>query len=183
VEMFWMSYVIVFDSGAQFQLCRSAQDRAQGVQTALREKSKGWIDQIERFSDHLSSGVTVLVGTPAVWIVIVLLIAAGATATYRRALKTYFQIWRARFARGNVTEEVVERLFYRAAHLAERHSPRRNPAQTWREWIFGLSDPTHRSILTRALEIFERCKYGRMPVSAADFASLEQVIRELKSVG
>jgi transglutaminase-like putative cysteine protease len=183
MQMFWNSYVIVFDSGAQSQLFRNAQDRAQAAQTVVREKSKGWIGQVERFSDRLSSGITTLVGVPAVWIAIVFLIAASAAGTYRRALKTQFHIWRARFGHGNVTEDVVERLFYRATRLAEQDGLKRGPGETWREWIFGLSDPARRSILTRALEIFERCKYGRMQVSAADFASLEQVIRELKSVG
>jgi transglutaminase-like putative cysteine protease len=181
MEMFWNSYVIVFDSGTQLQLFRSAQDRAQIVQNLLRGKSTGWVDRMERFSDRLSADVTRLVGMHWLWIVIAMLIAAASALIYRRPLKTHLQIWLARFGRGTVTEEVVERLFYHAAHLAERSAKKREPAETWREWIFGLSDPMRRSILTRALEIFERCKYGRMPVSAADFASLEQVIRELKS--
>jgi len=43
-----------------------------------------------------------------------------------------------------------------------------------------LPDPHRRSILGRALIIFERSKYGRMPVSVADFTLLEETIRELK---
>ena len=34
--------------------------------------------------------------------------------------------------------------------------------------------------VTRALHIFEKSKYGRVPVSETDFACLEQTIRELK---
>jgi hypothetical protein len=75
----------------------------------------------------------------------------------------------------------VERLFYRAARMAEQQTQRRKPAETWREWIFGLPDPNRRSILNKALEIFEKSKYGNIPVSAAEFELLEQTIRELKA--
>src|SRR5262245_52895708 len=46
LEMFWNSYVIVFDSGTQLQLFHSAQDRAQIVQDLLRGKSVGWVDRM-----------------------------------------------------------------------------------------------------------------------------------------
>jgi hypothetical protein len=85
-----------------------------------------------------------------------------------------------RQGRGAVSEDVVEQLFYRAARAAGRKGRKRRPAETWREWIFGLPDPNRRSILERALEIFEKSKYGRMPVSSADFALLEETIRELR---
>src|SRR2546427_5584916 len=42
-------------------------------------------------------------------------------------------------------------------------------SQTWREWIFGLPDPARRSILAKALAVFEKSKYGRLPASTADF--------------
>src|SRR5262249_36674340 len=80
----------------------------------------------------------------------------------------------------NATENAVEHLFYRAARIAERTAPKRQNAQTWREWIFGLPDPQRRSILARALVVFEKSKYGRLPVSASDFALLEEAVRNLK---
>jgi hypothetical protein len=43
-----------------------------------------------------------------------------------------------------------------------------------------LPDPQRRSILARALVVFEKSKYGRLPVSAADFALLEEAVRNLK---
>jgi hypothetical protein len=105
----------------------------------------------------------------------------GATAyKHRRFLKTNLQIWRVRWGRGSANEDVVEHLFYRAARLAERKVPKRQSAQTWREWIFGLPDPHRRSILARALVVFEKSKYGRLPVSATDFALLEETIRAMK---
>jgi len=95
-------------------------------------------------------------------------------------LKTQLQIWRIRRGSGVANEDVVEQLFYRAARLVEGTTTSRLPAETWREWIFGLPDPHRRSILTKALFVFEKAKYGRMPVSASDFALLEEAIRELK---
>ena len=71
-------------------------------------------------------------------------------------------------------------MFYRATRLAERRVPGRRPAETWREWIFGLPDANRRSMLTKALAVFEKSKYGRMPASSADFALLEETIKELK---
>ena len=51
-------------------------------------------------------------------------------------------------------------MFYRAARIAERKSQKRQAAQTWREWILGLPDSNGRSILTEALEIFEKANTG-----------------------
>ena len=81
---------------------------------------------------------------------------------------------------GSIDEDVVEELFYRAARLAESRSPKRRPAQTWREWIFAMPDSNRRSILARALGVFEKTKYGRVPASGADFALMEEVIKDLK---
>lgn len=181
MELFWNSYVIVYDSTSQLTLFRSAQDRVQLAQATFREKSDEWLVQIQSLSDHFSARVTRFVNTSAFWAASFLLIAVGTAFKYRRPLRTQLRIWRARQEKGTVSDDVVEELFYRAAHLAERQVPKRRPAETWREWIFGLPDPNRRSILTKALEIFERSKYGRIPVSAEDFTLLEQAIRKLKS--
>jgi hypothetical protein len=180
MELFWNSYIIVYDSGTQFQLFRSAQDRVQTVQASLRDRSDRWIVQSQLLSDRFSARLTQLAATPGFWVVVILFVLSGTGYKYRRTLRTQLQIWRIHQGRGAVSEDVVEQLFYRAAHLAEHNSPKRKPAETWREWIFGLPDPNRQSILKRALEIFERSKYGRMPVSAEDFALMEQTIRELK---
>lgn len=183
MELFWNSYVIVYDSGAQLQLFRSAQDRVQSVQAALRDKSDQWMVQGQQFSDRFSARITELVQTPGLWAAGAFFIIGGAAYKHRRRLRTHLQIWRVHQGRGSVDEDVVEQLFYRAARLAERRAQKRRPAETWREWIFGLPDPNRRSILTRALKIFERSKYGRVPASAEDFALLEETIKELKGTG
>jgi len=115
----------------------------------------------------------------------VALITALAALTYqkRRTLRTQLQIFRLRRGRGSADEDVVQEMFYRAARLAERRSQKRQPTETWREWILGLPDSHGRSILTEALEIFEKAKYGRLPVSTGDFALLEEAVRKLRTAG
>lgn len=180
MELFWNSYVIVYDSGSQLNLFRSAQDRVQSVQASLRDKSDAWVTRGQHFSDRFAARVSELVNTAAFWMAAAVFIGLGSAYKNRRRLRTQFQIWRLRRGAGAVNEDIVEQLFYRAAELAERQVPKRRPAETWREWIIGLPDPNRRSILARALEIFERSRYGRMPISAGDFQALEQAIRELK---
>jgi protein-glutamine gamma-glutamyltransferase len=179
-ELFWNSYVIVYDATAQLQLFRSAQDRVQSVQATFRNKSDRWVTQGQNFSDRFSRWITKFVGTAAFWVALVFLAASGLSFKYRRALNTQLQIWRIRRGGGAANDVVIEELFYRAARIAQRHAPKRQPSETWREWIFGLPDPQRRSILTRALIVFEKSKYGRLQVSATDFALLEDTIRLLK---
>jgi uncharacterized protein DUF4129 len=114
------------------------------------------------------------------WIFLALMLLGNTVWNHRRQMKTYLDIWRLRRGRGHVNQDVVEQLFYRATRLAERRDGKRKPAETWREWIFGLPDVHRRSILSRALDIFEKSRYGHLPVSPAEFASLEEAIRELK---
>jgi len=182
-ELFWNSYVIVYDSGAQLQLFRSAQDRLESVQASFRKNSDRWLIRGERFADAFSARLHSIIKTVTFWAVVILFAIILAAYKHRRAFRTQLQIWRVRQGRGAVNEDVVEQMFYRATRLAERRNLQRRPAETWREWIFGLPDPNRRSILKRALEIFEKSKYGRMPVSADDFVLLENTIRELKQPG
>ena len=180
MEVFWNSYVLVYDSGAQRLLFRSAQDRVQSWQLELRKIADEWIGQAHVLSDRVSALIPDLIGTASFWIMVVMIVAAVEGYQHRRILKTYLQIWRIRWGGSTPTESVVEHLFYRAARLAEHKVPKRQTAQTWREWIIGLPDPHRRSVLARALVVFEKSRYGRMPISSADFALLEDAVREMK---
>jgi transglutaminase-like putative cysteine protease len=181
VQLFWNSYVIVYDSGAQWQLFRSAQDQVQVAQGVLRGKSDRWINHVQSVTDRLGASVARLAGKAAFWVMTAVCLAGGAGYKHRLSLKAQFEIWRIRKGRGTPSEDVVEQMFYRAARLAERTASKRRPDETWREWTFGLPDPHRRSILARALTIFEKAKYGRLPVSESEFACLETVIRDLKN--
>jgi hypothetical protein len=178
--LLWNSYILVYDSSAQLQLFRSAQDGVQSAQTGLRDKSDRWITWGQGLSDRVSAWLSRVFETAAFWIALALAVLAGTAYKYRRPLKTQLHIWQIRRGRGTANDDVVAELFYRATQLAERSASKRRPFETWREWIFGLPDPHRRSILTRALVIFEKSKYGRLPISAGDFALLEETVRELK---
>jgi len=180
MQLFWNSYILIYDSGAQVQLFRSAQDRVQTVQYSVRDTADRWIRRITSFSDRFAAAIRYWVENPWFWIT---LAAASVLVTAwknRRSFRTYLNIWRLRRGRGRVDQDVVEQMFYRAARLAQGRTDKRKPGQTWREWIFGLPDPARRSILSNALDIFEKSKYGRLPVSPAEFALLEEAIRGLK---
>jgi hypothetical protein len=112
-----------------------------------------------------------------------ILLSAGGALIYRNrvALRASWQVWRARHSKGPVEASVVEYLFYRAARLAARRGAARQAGQTWREWVVALPDPARRSALDRALDVFEKTKYGSQPASSSDFAILEGAIRELST--
>jgi len=181
MELFWSSYILVYDSGAQMQLFRSAQDRVYAAQLALRDSSDRWMVRSQRISDDFSAWATEIMSAPGFWIGLTFLALAAGGYKYRHTLKTQLAIWRARHGRGGASEDVAAQLFYRAARIAERATARRKPSETWREWIFGLPDPHRRSILTKALIVFEKSKYGGMEISPEDFALLETTIHQLKS--
>ncbi len=180
MELFWNSYIIVYDSGAQMQLFRSAQDRAQSVQAAMREKSDRWVMQGQLLSDRFSMVVRHWVETVWFWILLGLVVSGALALRFGNRIQLQWRIWRLRRGHGTVREDVVEQLFYRAMRLAEPKTRKRRPAQTWREWILGLPDPYRRSILEKALDVFERARYGRLPISKDDFVLLEETIRELR---
>jgi len=179
-EQMWNSYIIVYDMNAQVQLFRSAQDSVQTAQAAVRNKSDRWLTVFEGLTDRFAAEIRLLTNTAAFWLISPLLILLVTALKYRRPLSTQLQIWRIHSGRGAASEDLIEQLFYRAAQLGERSGTARGPAETWREWIFGLPDPHCRSILKRALTVFEKAKYGRLPISSSDFACLEDAIRDLK---
>ena len=180
-ELYWNSYVLTYDATLQLQLFRSAQDKALSLQADLRTKSDEWMTLGQEFSDRFADDFKKLADKPWFWMIVLTGTLSVVGVRYHRFVRTEFHIWRARNAGGAVTDEVVEEMFRRAARLAEPEGKSRQPAETWREWIIGVSDPTRRSILHRALSIFEKSKYGRLPVSASDFTVLEETIRELKA--
>jgi hypothetical protein len=182
VELFWNSYIIVYDIGSQLQLFRSASESVQSMQYSMGSKTDKWIVQGQEMSDRFAGYLGQAFQIVWFWIAVVILAIVGFVIKYWNAIRVQVWIWRLRRGhRGNtVDERVVEELFYRAARLAEYRSSKRRPAETWREWIFALPDPNRRSILSKALAVFEKSKYGRLPASGADFALMEETIRELK---
>src|SRR5215471_21589270 len=84
MEVFWNSYVIVYDSGAQRQFFRSAQDRVQSLQLGFREVADEWIPRAQRLSDRLSDAIPDVMGTPLFWTILVSAVIGGTSYKHRR---------------------------------------------------------------------------------------------------
>jgi transglutaminase-like putative cysteine protease len=179
-ELFWNSYVLIYDSGTQLQLFRSAQDSVQSMQTSVRDQADEWVGRGQLLSDQMMDRLRHWVEAAWFWIAIGLLVVGAFAFNNRRKIRTWLQIRQLRNGGAVVHADVVEHMFYRAARLAERRALKRRPVQTWREWILGLQDAERRRLLTKALHVFEKSKYGRAVVSPAEFRLLEETIRELK---
>jgi hypothetical protein len=182
MEMFWNSYVLIYDNEAQMQLFRSAQEGAQAMQTAFRELADEWIESMQNSSQRVMEILGQTTGAWWFWIAVLMALVCVALYPKRRALWAELRMRRIGRGVGTPDHAIIEHMFYRAADLARGKDPRRAPAQTWREWMLGLSDGTRRSLLENAAAVFERSKYGHEAASAEDFAVLEKTIRELRSV-
>jgi hypothetical protein len=179
MELVWSSYILVYDTDSQSQLFRSAQEQLQNLQTGVRSGADKWTMQTRRFGDWVSRGIHGGDGALSFWITALAVIFCGTAFQYRRDLRTLWRVRQFRRGRGPMNAEVIEHLFLRAAKLAERGKPSRLAAQTWREWACGL--PGNRSsILMPAIGVLEKSKYSPEPLSTADFAILENTIRDLK---
>jgi hypothetical protein len=180
-ELYWNSYILIYDSGVQSQLFRSAQDKAQSIQVNLRITSDQWIQTGQRFANGVAHQMQRLLDK--IWFRLLMISATIGFVCfrYRKRILVQIMIWRLRHGNGAVNDSVVEEMFYRAARLAERQSKRRKSSETWREWMGSISDSERRASLAQALGIFERSKYGRQPLSTSDFILLEDTIREMKA--
>jgi len=179
LEMAWISYILVYDADTQTRLFRNAQDRVQSLQAGFRDETDKWSMRTKEFADWISSAFR---RAGSIWFsLIVFVTAAGVAAVQqRRVLRTKWRIWNLRKGHGDADRDVVAHLFFSAARLAVRRKPSRMPSQTWREWASGVPDASRRSVVLRALAVFEKSLYGVEPVSNSDFSILENAIRELK---
>jgi transglutaminase-like putative cysteine protease len=181
MELFWNSYVLTYDTGSQLQLFRNAQEHVEDFQEGVQTSSYDWAHRLTAGIGQVADAIQIVV--EAWWFWIMALLTAGSAIIYKNrvALRAAWQVWRARNSKGPVESSVVEYLFYRAARLAARRGTARQAGQTWREWVVALPDPVRRSALDRALDVFEKTKYGSQPASSSDFAILEGAIRELST--
>jgi transglutaminase-like putative cysteine protease len=180
--LFWNSYLLTFDAENQSQLFRSAQEGVQHIQSGLQHRTEDlalWTREtadrlLETLGPHAAGGWLWFAGGA-----IAVLALAGH---FRARIFSCWRLWKVRNGRAvspQETRQVVELLFERAAHLAQG-TPQRLSSQTWREWLSGVVHPQRRTILQRALEVFERSKYGSGQTSREDVAILEHAVRELR---
>ena len=180
-ELFWNSFVLTYDSDTQLQVFRSAKERIQAAQRSFRRRSDRWVLQSQAASDRLAARVQQIVETRWFWTAVAGAIAFGFAIKHRRTLHTHWKIWRLRRGQGGADEDVVAELFYRAASLARGGTRARLPHETWREWLDGLPDASKQSVVSVALEIFEKARYGGVQISSEEFSLLEETIQRLKT--
>ena len=63
-----------------------------------------------------------------------------------------------------------------------KYGPRRRESETWREWVAIVPNEQCRSVLQRALEVFEKSKYSPETSSPADVIVLQEALRELRAL-
>ena len=182
IGLFWNSYILTYDTDSQALLFRNAQETVQQIQKSLQDRTAGWAVAAQSLGDRLTGVVRRTVDSGWIWIYAVLAIAGSATYRNRQDFWNRWQAFKARNASGSVEGKVVAALFYRAVRLAESEGPYRSRSQTWREWILSVPHEQRRSILTRALEVFERSKYGRQTTPASDVAVLRQAVNDLRGL-
>ena len=180
-ELFWNSYILTYDTGTQIQLFTGAQEAIRSAQRDIRRRSDRWVVLGQAAADRLVARIRGIVEAAWFWATGFGLVAAGFAYRHRRELHTRWKIWRLGSGKGTADLDVVSRMFYRAAKLAAPRDQARKPHQTWREWAAHLPEEGPRAIISTALVVFERARYGDGPVTIDDYAALEQALRQLRS--
>jgi transglutaminase-like putative cysteine protease len=179
--LFWNTYVLTYDTDSQGKLVHTAHERLDKVRKGLEAQRDALVvAATTRVSHFLVSAENVLDGAVA-WICIAILLAALVIYRKRQDLQNRWWLFRLRQT-GRIDGRMIGSLFHSAVRLAERRETQRRNSQTWREWIDGMSHTERRSILQRALDVFEKTRYGAVPSSAGDVAILQQAVRDLRSL-
>jgi len=182
VGLFWNTYILTYDTDSQSLLFANAHEAVLQIQKSVQSRTERWAAAAQGLGDRVSE-----IGHRAInsgWIWIYAAAALGGAVAYRNRqdLGNRWLALKARNASGTVDGKVVAALFYRAVRLAESEGPYRSRSQTWREWIVSVPHEQRRSILTRAVEVFERSKYGRETTSASDVARLREAVKDLRGL-
>jgi hypothetical protein len=177
----WNTYVLTYDSDSQVQLFREARESAQNLRDDVQTKKDRMVQSTQQFVEWLSSIVRRMTESGAAWICIAVVLAGVLVYTRRQELARRWWLFRVQRT-GKVDVRVIDSLFYRAVALVGRDGPQRRESETWREWIGIIPHDQYRSILERALEVFEKSKYGPEASSPADVAVLQEALRDLQAL-
>jgi protein-glutamine gamma-glutamyltransferase len=182
IGLFWNSYILTYDTESQSMLFRNAQETVQWIQKSVQTRTEAWAESAQGLGDRISAMIRSTVDSGRIWIYAVGGLAGFVIYRSRHDFWNRWQLFKARNAAGSVDGKVVAALFYRAVRLAESEGPYRGKSQTWREWIVSVPHEQRRSILTRAVEVFEKSRYGRQATSEVDVAVLRQAVNDLRSL-
>jgi len=181
VGFFWNTYVLTYDSDSQGQLFQQAQDSVERLHANLQSRKDTWVTRIQILVESTSLAIRRSVESGTMWIYVAIVVAC--ILVYRKRQELWNRWWLFRLRRtGRVDARIIDALFYRAVSIVGKNGPRRQRSETWREWIGIVPHDRCRSILQRALEVFERSRYSPDPSSPADVATLQEAVRELRSL-
>jgi protein-glutamine gamma-glutamyltransferase len=181
VGLFWNSYILTYDNDSQALLFRNAQETVQEIQKSFQARTERWAATIQRFGGRVSGAVNGAIDSGRIWLYAVGALALIVMYQKRQDLWDRWQSLKSGDS-GTADGRIVAALFHRAVRLAESEGPYRARSQTWREWILSVPHEQRRSILTRAVEIYEKSKYGRQATSASDVAALRQAVNDLRGL-
>ena len=181
VGFFWNTYVLTYDSDSQGQLFQQAQDSVEKLHADLQSRKNSWIGWTQALIGRTSLAVRNGIQTGAIWIYVTIPVAL--ILAYKKRQEFWSRWWLFRLQRtGRVDARVIDALFYRAVAIVGKNGPHRQRSETWREWIGIVPHERCRAVLQRALEVFERSRYSPDPSSPADVATLQEAVRELRSL-
>jgi protein-glutamine gamma-glutamyltransferase len=178
---FWNTYVLTYDSASQGQLFRQAQESFEQLNNTIQSRKDGWFETAQAFIGTITAAIYAATRSGIIWVYVVVFAAVALMYIKRKELRNSWWLFRLRRT-GRVDSRIIDALFYRAVALVGKNGPRRLESETWREWVGIVPHERSRSILHRALEIFERSRYSPEPSSPADVATLQEAVRELRSL-
>jgi hypothetical protein len=179
--LFWSTYILTYDTGNQIQLFQSAYESVDKLQRGLHTRKDRWALGLQHFAGQISAKIRQIIASGAIWGYVALLLAAILVYAGRQEIARRWWLLRLRKT-GRVDGRVIDALFYRAVSLVGKNGPRRRDSETWREWIGIVPHDQCRSILQRALEVYEKAKYGPEASSPADVAALQEALRDLQAL-
>ena len=182
-ELFWNSYILTYDSGTQLQLFRRSQDTMTRFSEAVQSGFDRTVSGVEGASDRFFLELEKTLQTVWFWSVVLTAMLTRLAVAHRDRLRVYWKFLRLRTGLGQPDPDVVAELFQRAARLAAPGAGTRRPHETWREWAHELPDGSPHTLINRALEVFEKARYGEIPITREEISLLETTVAELKSAG
>jgi protein-glutamine gamma-glutamyltransferase len=178
---FWNTYVLTFDSNSQVQLFQHAQESVAKLQDELQARKDQGALTIQQLVARISGIARQAIDSGMIWVYAALLLTGFVAYAKRQELARRWWLLRIRKT-GRVDGRVIDALFYRAVSIVGKNGPRRRESETWREWIGIVPNQQCRSVLERALEVFEKSKYGPEASSPHDVEALQEAVRELRAL-